>query len=88
MIIALFKEYLVVNKYDMALTSFKAECSDKNIVCTISKRTQMIEMLGLTDAMKEELAKKSRGEPYIQSTLELLVTQYLETEKKLSALQD
>lgn len=49
LVMALFREYLIVNKFDLSAASFKTECEQKGVRTTITKRTQMVEMLDLTE---------------------------------------
>ncbi|KAH0569852.1 hypothetical protein SS50377_27824 [Spironucleus salmonicida] len=75
LIIALFKEYLLVNNFRETQKQLQVELPST----AISKRSEMIDALNLRKQALEEKDKKDAGQPYIKSTLELLINGYIQS---------
>ncbi|CAL5998177.1 Conserved_hypothetical protein [Hexamita inflata] len=86
--LALFKEYLVLNKFEKTSEIFKQECDEKKFETTITKRLQLVTGLNLKEQMLAENEKKKQGQPCLASTLEVLIREFLNSNSEILELQD
>lgn len=75
----IIREYLKLHNYAEAYEAFEREAIQRGIPKLFSKRLEMLNAVGITEQFKEEFEKKKRGEPHLETSLEVLIQSYKDT---------
>ena len=80
----IIREYLKLHGYTEAYEAFEREAEQRGIPKLFSKRLELLNAVGITAQFREEFEKKRRGEPCLETSLDVLLKRY----KEMSASED
>lgn len=72
----IIREYLKLHSYTAAYEAFEREAIQRGIPKLFSKRLEMLDAIGITTQFKAEFEKKKKGEPHLETSLEVLIQSY------------